>query len=181
MSFYSLEEKAMLAQVPRLKFRQGFSKSFLFLCQGAGEGAGLQISWTHVASVILLYFSPQWGLPLRTWVPRPNCLKKILTCFLKWLFRSVSCCFRISSIRWHFLPSSKWLRIFFFSSCPGFGEWCGQNGERVRTSCDSRLTDLSEGAPSNQAKGQIQITVTLSFIKGKAFQRQVAVNFFITT
>lgn len=39
MSFYYLEQKTMLAQVPRLKFRQGFSKFLLFLCQGAWEGA----------------------------------------------------------------------------------------------------------------------------------------------
>lgn len=38
MPFYSLEEKTMLAQVPRLKFYQGFSKSFYSFAKEPGKG-----------------------------------------------------------------------------------------------------------------------------------------------
>ncbi|XP_023616160.1 V-set and immunoglobulin domain-containing protein 10 isoform X1 [Myotis lucifugus] len=42
---------------------------------------------------------------------------------------------------------------FVFSSCPGFWAWCGQNGERIRTSCGSGLaSDRSNGAPCNQTE-----------------------------
>lgn len=129
--------------------------------------------------MILQLISPQWGLSLRTWVPRPNFLKIILPCFVKcgvFIPRCISCRFGISSIGWHSQPSSEWLR-FFFLSCPGFWAWYGPNGERIRTSCGPGLA--WEPHVTRQKIG-VQITVTLYFIKGKDSQRQLAgVCFFL--
>lgn len=68
------------------------------------------------------------------------------------------------------------LFYFVFHLVLAFGNGVAKMG-RVRTSCGSRLaSDLSNGAPSNQTKGQIM--VILSFISGKNFQGQVARFFY---
>lgn len=150
MSFLSLEEKTVLAQVPRLKFHQGFSKAFFIpLPKGLGR-AGLQVSLTHCCICNSAVFFSSLGIPLTTWVPRPNYLKIILTCFLKWLFWSVSCCFGISIIRSHFLPSNKWLEfiyLFIFSFYPGFGEWCSYNGRVWEHAVASAVLWFFRGSP----------------------------------
>lgn len=114
----------------------------------------------HVLHLPLYSFSfpTQWRLPPESLGSLPNCLEIIFSCFLKWLFRIISCYLWICGIGWHSVVFGMQFNFVFFH--PAL-TWKFLGGNVAKILRESELPVVPEWqwifqreTPSNHARGQ---------------------------